>query len=359
MLRSRLKNIVFILWLWLQNRVFARIKHPSLTSLRVFYIGGYWRGPNDVVAMMLDGLETLGVQVFEFNTDEHFDALDVENPPYDRGTSGPVWLVWERVAPSILRFRPHLIICNAGGLSFRPKGVAALRGWGIRLLGIALSDPEVYEVTTSRICHNFDVYYTIVKEFVERYRSAGVDAHRLPIATSDIFFRPMPSRPEYACEVLMLGAVHEDRIEPVRALVEHFDTHVYGENWEKYGFHNRGFLYGEDTLSALNSAKMAIIFPRTVSGFKAVKLGIFDFFAAGGLVITEDFPDLHEYFEVGREVIAFTDTEDMLKKVRYYLDHPDEADAIRQAGRKRVVENYTWKKAWPAILKTALPLADS
>ncbi len=78
-----------------------------------------------------------------------------------------------------------------------------------------------------------------------------------------------------------------------------------------------GFLYGEDTLSALNSAKMAIIFPRTVSGFKAVKLGIFDFF-----------------------------------------DHPDEADAIRQAGRKRVVENYTWKKAWPAILETALSLAN-
>ena len=93
-------------------------------------------------------------------------------------------------------------------------------------------------------------------------------------------------------------------------------------------------------------------------GLPGRQTGIFDFFAAGGLVITEDFPDLHEYFKVGREVIAFTDTEDMLKKVRYYLDHLEEADAIRQAGRKRVVENYTWKKAWPAILKTALPLAD-
>jgi hypothetical protein len=77
--------------------------------------------------------------------------------------------------------------------------------------------------------------------------------------------------------VLHLGAAHQDRIEPVRALVEHFDTHVYGENWEKHDIHNRGLVYGEETLKALNSARVVVLFSRTPSGRQTVKVGIFDF----------------------------------------------------------------------------------
>ena len=76
-----LKEIFAAARLFIQNRIFLKLRRPAPARLRLLYIGGYWRGPNDVVAMMLDGLEALGVQVFEFNTDEHFDALYVENPP--------------------------------------------------------------------------------------------------------------------------------------------------------------------------------------------------------------------------------------------------------------------------------------
>lgn len=350
MIKNLLKETILGFLVFVQNRILGKFKNPGPAELRVFYIGGYWRGANDVVAQMLQGLQAVVVNVFEFNTDENHDALDVENRPYDRGTSGPVWLVRSRLFPLLLKFRPHVIICNAGGLSFRPQDVIVLRRWGIKLLGIALSDPEVYEATTSKICHNFDVFYALVKEFVDIYRRTGVQAYRLPIATNELFFHPVHPRPEYDCDVLILGAVHEDRIEPVRALVKHFNTHVYGENWEQHGIDNRGFLFGEETLYALNSAKMAVIFPKTVSGFKAVKIGVFDFLAAGCLVVTEDFPDLHEYFDVEKEIVAFKDTDDMLKKIRYYLDHTEEADLIRRAGREKIIKNYTWKKVWPNIL---------
>jgi len=225
-----------------------------------------------------------------------------------------------------------------------------LRGWGITLLGIALSDPDVFQPTTSRIFKNFDAMYTNDAATAERYRQGGVPAYQMPIATNDGFFRPLPPSPEYACDVLHLGAAHADRIEPVKALVEHFDTHVYGENWEKQGIHNRGLIYGEETLKALNSAKVTILFSRTPSGRQTVKVGIFDFLAAGALVATEDFPELRQYFDVQKELIAFNGADEMLHKIRYYLDHPNEAEAIRQAGRAKVLTRYTWKRTWPRIL---------
>jgi spore maturation protein CgeB len=347
-------NILAGLPVFVQNKILALSKLSSVADLRVFYIGGYWRGSNDMVAQMLQGLKTIGISVFEFNTDEHSDALDTDGRPYDRGTNGPVWLVKNKLFPLILRFRPHVIVCNAGGLSFRAEDVADLRRLGIKLFGAALSDPDVYANSTSKIVENFDVFYSNDKTSVELYKNSGVQSFQLPIATNDLFFHPVPSRPEYVCEVLHLGAAHLDRIEPVKALVEHFDVHVYGENWEKHGVTNRGVILGEDTLSALNSARIAVVFSRTPSGRQTVKVGIFDFLAAGCLVATEDFPEIHQYFEAGKEIILFNDTEDMLEKIRYFLDHPEKADAICEAGRRKVLDNFTWTKVWPKILTPIL-----
>jgi spore maturation protein CgeB len=223
-------------------------------------------------------------------------------------------------------------------------------------LTFVLSDPEVFNPTTSKIARNFDVLYSFLNQHVKLYQQLGPKSYLLPVATSAEFFHPVPPREEYKCDVLLLGAVHPDRIEPVKALVQRFNVHVHGENWEKYGIENRGLLYGEDALAALNSAKIAVIFSRTVSGFQGVKAGVFDFFAAGGLVITEDFPLLHTYFTVGKEIIAFSDRDDMLRKIRYYLDHPDEAEAIRIAGRQRVINNYIWDSVWVKILPSVLKI---
>ena len=307
-----------------------------------------------MVAQMLQGLKTTGVNVVDFNTDKNQDALNTDGQPYDMGTSCPVWLVRGKIFPQIFRFRPHIIICNAGGLSFRPRDAAFLRKLGIKLLGIVLSDPEVYEPTTSKIARNFDVLYTVVSQYVERYRQLGVKAYYLPMATNPLFFHPVPERPEYKCEVLFLGAVHSDRVEPVKALVEHFDTHVHGENWGKYGIQNRRLLEGDDSLSALSSAKLAVIFSKTVSGFQGVKVGILDFLSAGCLVVTDYIPTLDYYFTVGREIIVFHDIQDMIEKINYYLNHPEEADAICKAGRNRVINNYTWDKVWIKVLPTVI-----
>ena len=344
------ENMGTILHIFIQNKIVCMFKPPRPAQLRVYYIGGYWRGPNDMVAQMLQGLRATGVNVVDFNTDEHREALDTSGQPYDRGTSSPVWLVREKLFPSIFRFRPHIVICNAGGLSFRRRDALFLRLVGIKLLMLVLSDPEVYEPSTSKIARNFDVIYTVVSQCVELYRRQGVQAYWLPMGTNPSFFHPVPARPEYKCDVLVLGAVHADRLEPVRALVENFDTHVYGEGWMEHGIHSRGFLFGEDALSALNSARMVVVFSKTISGLPAVKVGVLDFLAAGALVVTDKSPDLRRYLTAGKEVIVFDGTRDLLEKIGYYSRNPDEADLIRRAGREKVTRHFTWDRVWRQVI---------
>jgi spore maturation protein CgeB len=327
-----------------------RLPFTDPARLRAFHIGGYWRGDNDMVRQMMLGLRAAGAEVREYGTDEHREALDTEGRLYDRGTTGPVWLRWEHLREPLERFAPHLVVCNAGGLSFRPEDARELRRRAC-LLGIALSDPDVFAPATRHIAANFDLFLTNAPACVPAYAALGARAEALPIATNEAFFHPAPPRPEYACEVLVLGRAHPDRVEPVRALVRGFDTHVYGEGWEEHGITGRGLIYGDDVLAALNSARITVIFFRTGGGHALVKVGLFDFAAAGALVFTNRFAEVERYFAYGREIVGFDSTDDLLRQVRHYLDHPEEAAAVRRAGRARVLAEHTWPAVWPRILE--------
>ena len=168
----------------------------------------------------------------------------------------------------------------------------------------------------------------------------------------------MPPRPELACDVLVLGRAHPDRVEPVRALASAFETHLYGEGWQEHGLESRGAIYGEDVLAALSSAKMTVVFFRTGAGHALVKVGLFDFAASGALVVTNRFSEVAKYFEYGREIVGFDDTADLVRQVARLLARPDEAEAIRRAGRERVLREHTWRRVWPGILRQLAELPE-
>jgi spore maturation protein CgeB len=322
----------------------------KMTLPRTFHIGGYWRGPNDMVRQMMLGLKAAGAEVFEYNTDLNCEALDCGDRTYDRGRFGPVWLRWESLGPAIEEFRPDLIVCNAGGLSFPPETARLLRR-STMMLGIALSDPDVFAASTSRIASNFDLFLTNAAGCLAEYRAMGVNADLLPLATNEEFFHPVAPRAELACEVLVVGQAHSDRIDPVRCLCRQFDVHLYGEGWEAQGLPSRGTLYGDDLLAALNSARISVIFSRTPAGHAIGKVAIFDFIAGGGLVATEFLPELEHYFDYGEELIGFTGTDELVAKIGFYLAHPRQAQAIREAGRTRVLSEHVWRRVWPLIVE--------
>jgi spore maturation protein CgeB len=157
----------------------------------------------------------------------------------------------------------------------------------------------------------------------------------------------------------MIGRAYADRIEPVRAIYERFDTHIYGEYWEQHGLPSHGMIFGEDIMSALNSAKMTMIFLYTAHGSKVVKVGLFDFLAAGALVLTNYFEPVSKYLAYGKEIVGFSSTQELLEKIRYYLDHPNEAQTIREAGRARVLREHTWNQVWPHIVDQVMAARSS
>jgi spore maturation protein CgeB len=72
-------------------------------------------------------------------------------------------------------------------------------------------------------------------------------------------------------------------------------------------------------------------------------------------VATEIFPELQEYFEEDKEIIGFNGKADMLEKIKYYIDHPEEANAVRRAGREKALQ-FTWDKVWLKLIPALVPI---
>ena len=65
---------------------------------------------------------------------------------------------------------------------------------------------------------------------------------------------------------------------------------------------------------------------------------------SGALYLTGDLEELHEFYEVGKEVLTYQNEDDMLDQVRYYTAHSTEAEVIRAAGLKRAQHDHTYQK---------------
>ena len=61
----------------------------------------------------------------------------------------------------------------------------------------------------------------------------------------------------------------------------------------------------------------------------------FEVTAYGGFMLTYHTPELAACFEIGKECDVFHDEAELLEKIGYYLDHPDERRTIALAGQRR------------------------
>jgi spore maturation protein CgeB len=81
---------------------------------------------------------------------------------------------------------------------------------------------------------------------------------------------------------------------------------------------------------------------------------IFDVLAAGGFLLTDRREDIERLLTPGRDVIVYETADDLTRKIRFYLNHEDERERVRRAGRATVLANYTFDRILPAILDRIL-----
>jgi spore maturation protein CgeB len=75
-----------------------------------------------------------------------------------------------------------------------------------------------------------------------------------------------------------------------------------------------------------------------------VRLRDFEATMSGAFYMVEAFDELADFFEPDREIVFFNSEAELIEKAKYYLAHPQQAQAIREAALKRARAEHTWQK---------------
>lgn len=80
---------------------------------------------------------------------------------------------------------------------------------------------------------------------------------------------------------------------------------------------------------------------------------VYEILGRGGFLIHPYVEGLEKEFEIGKHLVCYKhgDADDLIDKINYYLEHPEEREKIKQAGFEFVKNNYTYQKRCKQVLE--------
>ncbi len=78
----------------------------------------------------------------------------------------------------------------------------------------------------------------------------------------------------------------------------------------------------------------------------------FEVTAAGGFLLSYAQPELAEHFQLGRECDVFHNEPELLDKIRHYIAHPEQRQAIASAGQQRTLKCHRIRNRLDTVLQS-------
>ncbi|MGA9762562.1 MAG: glycosyltransferase [Gaiellaceae bacterium] len=195
-----------------------------------------------------------------------------------------------------------------------------------------------------------DLILTSFPHFVDRFRSLGIGSEYLKIGFESSLRERLTRLPATYGAVFVGGIadVHAEgtaTLEKVAAEIE-LDTWGYGfENLPEGSalrkrFH--GEAWGLEMYDVFFNSKIVVNRHSSAAENFANNMRLYEATGAGAMLLTDEKDNLGELFDVGSEVVAYGDADDLIEKIRYYLAHDQERLAIARAGQERTLHSHTY-----------------
>lgn len=105
----------------------------------------------------------------------------------------------------------------------------------------------------------------------------------------------------------------------------------------------KGPAWGRDMYQVLQRSKIVINRHGEVAQGYANNMRLYEATGCSAMLLTEDAPNLNALFPSGT-VVPYFNPSDAVAKIRHYLAHDDEREAIAKAGQAHTLENHTYEK---------------
>jgi spore maturation protein CgeB len=276
----------------------------------------------------------------------------------------PLQLAWARehgIRVPLGRFRRRarfLRIIEAQVEEFRPdvlyvQNLSVLPAVLLRRFGrdMLVAGQIASETPPEAQLRAFELIVTSFPHYVERFRSLGIASEYLKLAFDP---RVLDRVGLYTrdLDLVFVGALGRTQHTRGNALLEtvasRLPLQVWGRAIEQQPAGSplrlayRGEAWGLDMMRLFGRARIALNRHIDVAEGHANNMRLYEVTGMGALLFTEAAENLHDLFEPGREVVAYRDEDDLVERVRYYLDHEDERREIAEAGQRRTLSEHSY-----------------
>ncbi|MFZ5502727.1 MAG: CgeB family protein [Pseudomonadota bacterium] len=301
----------------------------------------------------------LGTSLAAFGEMRH---LDWRNPALTDGKQGGDEGWKEAMNAGLLRAanacaaeRPFdVIFTYLSGEQVCADILKGLRRLNAPMVNLALNDKETFvgkvrnrhAAGARDICRHFDLCWTSTVDALEKYVVEGATPVYLPEGANPRIHRAYDEDKSY--DVSFVGQCYGNRPEIIGRLRDAgIRVEAFGPGWP------HGSLTMEEMVRTWSRSKINLGFGG-VLGHKetyCLKGRDFEVPMSGGLYLTEHHDELVPFYDVGREIVTYTGFDDLLKKIRWLLSNPDQAELIRQSGKKRALCEHTWEMRFERIFR--------
>ncbi len=246
---------------------------------------------------------------------------------------------------------PDLILFYARPSLLSEEVFSVIRSrWSCPLLGMNLDDRVEffpYGILKSgndnyaRWIQSFDINLTSSLTAMDWYRERGAEVRYFPQGfCPDSRFVAPPSDSNFRHRFTFVGSWKPERGSLIEQLRQHGITpEIFGKGWQDgQWIADPAAVFRRSQLNlgigyALASARIANAKGRDI-----------ECPATGACYLTTYHWELAEMFEIGKEVLAYRNVEELIELYSYYSKRPDACLAIAQAAHRRASAEHTWEK---------------
>jgi hypothetical protein len=330
---------------------FSPVPRGSLRTLAIFHDYNWER------TALLPALETFG-EVVHYDWRERYDHGKKE---WRKGRKEEMNRDLLGFARTLMRERPvHVIFTYLSGELVAPAAMRELSALGVPIVNLSLNDKEAFigrvraglAMGVRDICRYFDLCWTSTRDALEKYCVEGATPLYLPEGANPEVHRPFDV--EKTIDVSFVGQRYGNRPAVIDALRKAgIRVAAFGPGWPD------GPLPTEEMVRTYSRSRVNLGFGG-VAGHKdtyCLKGRDFEIPMSGGLYLTEAYEELERFYEVGKEIVTYSGVEELVEKIRWLLSNPGEAEAIRQAGRRRALSGHTWGMRFDRVFRVIGALA--
>lgn len=198
----------------------------------------------------------------------------------------------------------------------------------------------------------YDLVFSSLPNQVAYFRKEGLNSELLPLSFEHTLINRIDLTANKIHDVVFIGGVsdmYRDSIPILEKISEMGNLKIW--SFDRTAIMNnpllrnsyRGELWGLEMLQTLQNAKIVLNrHSNFADKFFANNIRLFEATGVGSLLLTDDKPNLSDFFSVGHDIISYKSQTDCIEKIEFMLKNDQFRISISKNGQQKTLKDHSY-----------------